>query len=342
MPTRSLFSARADFLVFWLPVLASVPLLTGAPELPRTLLFVILATVPLDTAHVVATYAAVRERFQRAKVKRATIAALISLVAVTSVVVHRLSPSAFLNLLGATTLFHAVRQQYGWMMLACNRAGQPRTQRFWDRLAIWTCMGFPIVWWLSSKSPVSKSYFHENDLGFLTRFIPAQWAEFGLHLHWSILLVCAVRAAYVSGSRINWAKLSLLSMTWIWFYGGLVLFASHAFFFRTLILCHGGSYIYFVFFQNGGGGGRRVSLARVLLATQGVALIWFTLLYAQLKGWPQAWYPFLFPLLWSPVLMHTVFDSFIWRRGMFESVKPARIIPSTVGQISRGMMNRSS
>jgi hypothetical protein len=320
-----IFSPAEDFLSFWLPILASLPLLWQLDQsAPNTLILAFLAFAHLDSAHVAATVFPTGKRLQRRQIDWPTVLFVFLGIPIAGIFLFYYSSYAFFALVGATTLFHICRQQYGWMMLACYKAGQKTSDRFWDRLIIWNIMLFPILWWLSPLSGLPKNYFNENDLLFISGLVPTFLVKSGIVVHWIINILYVSRFFYKPEKTINLSKVSLLLATWLWFYGGLYWFSNYGFFFRTLILSHGISYLMFVYQVHR----REISETKVsavlhhylfyLLAIALITGVWIFgfIFHGQIRD--RAFAPAVESLLWAPILIHTAIDSFIWRKNMFQ------------------------
>lgn len=332
IPTRKLkshfvISPLSDLLVFGMPLLVSVPLLISAipsPQLPDTMLFVYLVTVPVDGVHILASLFAVSDRFFRKKINILTIISLLALIPVLCALVAWRSHSFLLSFVSTCALIHVCQQQFGWMMLCCSKSGDPIDHRGWDKLAIWNMMLFPILYWLSSYSSIEKSYFNRFDLQYVSSYINHSMLNVVLAAHVVFLLAYVVRACaiYRKSKIINATKIYLLLATWIWFWGGLVLFKSHDFFFRTLILSHSLSYMVFVY---------KTSLSKkiearsawarpigYIITLQVLGAMWFATgkFFDALPGFNPH---IVAAVMTSPVLIHIIFDSFIWRRSFFSS-----------------------
>ncbi len=316
-------SRRGDLLAFWFPLaIASLTLIPGAPTINSSFALFVLMVVPVDAGHVMATFFPARDRILNDRLRLATALAILAVVITLSLSIFYYSRALFFSMLGLLSLVHVMRQQYGWIMVSCRKLGQKRAERFWDRLLIWNLMLFPALWWLSPECRIDKTYFVAHDLAFLQHLIPQLVAKAGLVVHWIVLAAWLAHAAW-RRAAIPAPKLSLFLSTWIWFYGGLVLAESYAFFFTAGLLSHGLSYMLFSFHTT------RKSSSRgaldFLIAVQVAAAAWALGIYSleMADGFnPESLW---IPVLRSLTLAHVVFDSFMWRAPWFGYSKFAQI-----------------
>lgn len=313
----TLFGPRLDLWLFIGPLFLALALaLLGALGLNLNFALFVLLLPSFDFAHIFAVFPAVLSRLNHRPEFRRNFAFLALAVFILVLAVYLTSESLFTSILAYLALFHILRQQVGWVMIARAKAKDP-TPRSLDLLQIYSLMFFPVIWWHSGLSTVSKKYFVPGDLAL----------SFPEQVGWLALTVFILVQAYYWFSYLrkpvrNQAKHLVLASTFIWFFFGLVLPGNSDFFWVSLILIHGLAYIYYVSrmaptpwnpLQKISVTARLKYFFAFLLLT---GICWSTLhftLYSQ-SEWKQV----LAPLVWTPLLLHYVFDGVIWRKGFFD------------------------
>lgn len=315
-----IFSPVTDVAMFWLPVLIGYGtwLSTGGQvgesfSMGHLLIGILL----FNSVHIVATLGPVYRRARENQMSwvRFYMGPVMALIG--AVFVYHYSRTLFFSILAPYTLFHVVKQQYGWVMLSRRTFGEPLAGLNWDRVMIWNAMVGPSLWWLSPLSPIEKTYFKPGDFTFL---IPEAVAQLGVVVYIVIFVAYMIHLSILTRSQaINWGKMSLLASTYVWFLA-LLLFPNRYVFFFTLIYVHALPYIFHSRrdFANAWSAGR----SRI-----GASLTYLTAIFAlgvfysagtsandafMLANPGQTrWFEIL---LWLPLVPHYYFDAIIWRR----------------------------
>lgn len=266
-----------------------------------------------DAAHVMATTPALLNRMYGRRLSKFIFWAILILIPPFIFALYSYSTALFISLLAYLALFHICRQQHGWVMVSRARFGE-KQGRIFDSLELLNIVIAPIIWWHSPYSNIAHTYFFKGDL---VLELPAQLAQAALIIHF------AYHAFYIwhffARTERNYGKAFLFLTTWIWFFGGLVIDNEGTFFWITLILSHGLPYIYLSSktlktqvkgFESIKMQYRWVAFGIFLLAT---AAAW-ALTLPPGKGA----HVLHNPLVWSPLILHYVYDGFIWRKSAFD------------------------
>lgn len=266
-----------------------------------------------DAAHVMATTPALLNRLYGRRFSKFIFWGILIFIPPLIFALYSYSTAAFVHTLAYLALFHICRQQHGWVMVSRARFGE-KTYRIFDSLELLNIVMGPIIWWHSPYSNIAHTYFFKGDLAIQ---LPSALAQAALVVHF------AYHAFYIwhffSRTERNYGKAFLFLTTWIWFFGGLVIDNEGSFFWITLILSHGLPYIY---------------LSSKTLKTQvngfehvNIKLRWIgfgIFLLVTAAAWALTLPPgrgvhvLHNPLVWSPLILHYIYDGFIWRKSAFD------------------------
>jgi hypothetical protein len=326
---RWLFSPSTDVLAFLGAALASVVVTLLVPASETPLWAWILLVLCIDVAHVWATlfrvYLDKDELSRRAGLYFA--APLIAYVA--GVLAHQVSSAFFWRCFAYVAALHFVRQQVGWMVLYGRRArDDERTLRF-DQAAIYAATLGPLIWW-HANLPRPFSWFMDGD------FVPGLPTPVGtaaLALHALILVAWLLRQ--LTRRPVHLGKLTLLTATWIAWFGGIVLAKSDTAFTAMNVMLHGVPYFVLLYRYAArrhaeGGYGKWGVILRA--GVPGFVTFLLALAFAEEFLWDRfVWHerPMLFgahgielsaavaslvvPLLALPQATHYLLDGFVWR-----------------------------
>lgn len=318
VPRGWVFSKNTDIAVFWAPLL--VALFLKQFEMAQYAAYFFMMRIGIDMSHVTATVHPVQDRLRRGRMNRILFYISVLAVPIFAVAVYGYSKLLFISLFGANAITHICRQQYGMVMVSRRNAGENIKSRWLDALMICNVTAFPTLWWLSDRSPIRKAYFNEHDLEFVGAVLPP-WLMYGLlAVHWAYNAFYAYKVwrSWSLGAKPNWPKIGLLASTWLWFYGGILIFKSGEFFFYAGAMIHGLPYLLFT--------ARRQDIEnpmanrfshRRLVVAQGLAAVWCLSAYFMSMPLPLGQKHWLEPILCLPLIVHYCLDIFIWRKSAF-------------------------
>jgi hypothetical protein len=231
--------------------------------------------------------------------------------------------------------FHFVRQQYGWVMLARQRAGErDRLGRWLDGATIYATAVVPLVVW-HTELPRAFWWMREGDF---VAGLPRWCGTVALIGYGALALGYTARAlAHARRRPAPWGKHLVVATSAVCWYVGIVASNSDYAFTVTNIFLHGVPYAALVYLYARSAAARPESApglaARVV--RRGVlpflATLW-ALAYLEELCWDravwhdhpwlfgggggqEAWAAVLVPLLAVPQLTHYVLDGFLWRRA---------------------------
>jgi hypothetical protein len=333
-----LVSARWDLAVFGGSALLAFALLlwghaTGALRGALPEWAWVATIVVVDVAHVWATafrvYLDPDERRRRAGLYLGVPLACFIL----GVLLHTVSAAWFWRALAYGAVIHFVRQQYGWIALYRQRAGERgRLDRWLDAAAVYAGTLYPLLWW-HAHLPREFAWFLEGDF---FPGLPASAAAALGPLHAAIGAAWAARqvARLARREPVSAGKCVVMLGTWMTWYVGIVVFDSDYAFTVTNVLVHGIPYLALVWLWGrarwrgvASGVGRLfrprlwpaylAALAAVAYAEEWLwdLVVWHD--HAALFPGPAveagAWLALLVPLLALPQATHYALDAWIWR-----------------------------
>lgn len=242
------FSRRLDFVAFGLPLvlaalLASVTpvdVVTKTPGGWTLVLYNAMIGMMIDHGHIYGTVIPVfLDRFRRARLKWRMWAIPLAVLTV-GIGLTLYSAALFRAVLAYVACLHICRQQYGWLTLLERKEGANRFFRL-DRAFFISSILVPLYFWQSRLGAVVPQWFYPDDMPLA---LPQSlWPVLAaIHIVIALAFVGSLIQRRISGRPMSQGKLFFLLMNWIWFFGGLVLSPRPAFFWFTLILCHGISY----------------------------------------------------------------------------------------------------
>lgn len=285
--------------------------------------------------------------------------------------VYSESETLFWRTLAYLAVFHFVRQQYGWVALYRNRAGETgRLGRWIDTAAIYLATIYPLLYW-HAHLPRNFWWFLPGDFTALPHGLAAALQP----VYWLALAAYGVRTVY-NGIRYgfwNPGKDVVLITTAVCWHLGIITVNSDYAFTVTNVIIHGVPYLVLVYWyrfvrqpsaeqanapndptpsttppRRGG----RWQVAKTVAMFLGV--VWM-LAYAEELLWDRgvwhergwlfggswelgSWRLFLVPLLAVPQITHYVLDGFVWRRRSNPELQTltqapdARVAPVPIAQ----------
>jgi len=336
-----IFSPRADLLLFTLPALCALGVVTLSPqarsaESPEWVWIV--GVLLVDVAHVWST--AFVSYFKPSELRRHPLRyALVPAAGwAAGVLVYATGGAAlFWRCLAYLAVFHFVRQQYGWMALYRARERDPSRLGAWiDGAAIYAATAYPLVYW-HSHLPRRFAWFLPGD--FVTG-LPQEFEFLARGLYLLCLAAYLLRALLQAraGRRPAWGKHLLLVTTAATWYVGIVATNADYAFTLTNVLVHGIPYAALVFAYGRHAAREPRGLSARLLgggagsaALRFLACVWLLAFLEELLWDQSVWHehPSLFgagleldalhgwlvPLLALPQLSHYLLDGVLWRRG---------------------------
>lgn len=339
MPNRWIASARFDLAFFLGPPILAVALVLAIPALRAPGLPLwgwVLFVVGIDVAHVYASLYRTYfdpEEFAR---RRTRYLATPLLCWGAGAILYSLGAIVFWRAVAYLAVFHFVRQQYGFVMLYRNRAGErsPWDARI-DKIAIYATMLYPLVFWHADPGRVFV-WFTAGDFVRL----PGWTATVGVALYSAALGLFALRQLQhaAAGRPLNWGKIGVVLSTAAVWYVGIVLLNSDFAFTVTNVVAHGVPYFALVWLygrRKWGDGSWRQWIHKPGAAGVFVGAL-LALAYIEEGAWdllvwkehaaafggltlsleiPDPVLTLLVPLLILPQTTHYVLDAWIWKFG---------------------------
>lgn len=305
---------KVDKFLFIGPILLGLIVSTTSLAYNNQLLPIIWILIgTFDAAHVMATTPPLLNRMYGKRLSKYIFWGILLVIPPLIFAIYSYSAFLFVHLLADLALFHICRQQHGWVMVSRARFGE-KNDRIFDSLALFNIVMGPIAWWHSPYSNVAHTYFFEGDLAL---FVPAAVAQAALIIHFAYLAFYIWH--FFSRTEKNYGKGLLLLTTWVWFFGGLVLDNEGTFFWITLILSHGLPYIYLSSktLKTNVKGLEPVKIHFRWVAF-GIFLLSTAAAWAMTLPPDKSAHVLHNPLVWSPLILHYVYDGFIWRKSAFD------------------------
>ncbi len=310
-----IFSPRLDLMFFGLPIVIALGVFHVVPQgfdVRTLMLWFIVGHLLCDFGHTYAT--ALPVYAGNAPFAKALRWAPIAVFAGAYFWIKH-SPNTFYVLGAYATLFHVVRQQYGWIVLSRRRGGEPAEgfdDKF-DRAMLYNFSVIPILLWHAGYSLVPLRYFSENDMPFR---VAEFWIPTLLGVHWAIngLYVARQIQLFALRTPLNAAKYFLLFATWCWFYLGLLYSQAAWQFWLMTTLMHGITYHgHILATAKTRKTGSWLSTAVYLGVIVGLGYVYY------LGGVNKVGSPNRVAIeaaLWTVALSHILFDSIIWRSNL--------------------------
>lgn len=296
----------------------------------------VVAILLIDVAHVYAT--GFRVYFDRDELaRRPWLYGLTPLLAFAiSWAVYSESVDAFWRCLAYLAVFHFVRQQYGWVALYRNKAGETYRMGKWiDTSAIYLATVYPLVYW-HCHLPREFWWFRPDDFAAFS----IDWSAWLAPFYWLAMSSYAVKSIWLGVRKRQWnpGKDLVVATTAICWYVGIITFNSDYAFTVTNVIIHGIPYMVLVYWYHcavvsdvaTSEPDSRPVPSTAMRLSQFFGLIWI-LAYVEELVWDRGmWHErswlfgapwnfesveaLLVPLLAVPQITHYVLDGFIWRR----------------------------
>jgi hypothetical protein len=186
-----------------------------------------------------------------------------------------------------------------------------------DIVVLWSLILVPFAYWHTGLSPQARTYLFPGDMAVS---IPREAWPYLKSWFWIAGLAWFAKWSYeyVRYARAEIGKAGLMLHTAIWFYYGLVVSVSPAFFFITLILSHGFGYHIHVnnYWRARGREAmpawfRRDDWFKYSVYFGGITIL--ALISVTLKERIST--DALFAIYWSVLLIHHTYDGLLWRRS---------------------------
>jgi hypothetical protein len=309
-----IFSARGDFLFFGAPVficLWTIALLQKPADIRSSLAWLLIGKLLCDFGHLFPTFLLVFTNSSR-WMKRLRWVPLILLLFIYIWLAY--SATTFFVFAAYATLFHVVRQQYGWLTLSRRHANEEDgdLNKLFDVTMLYNVTVFPILLWHAGFSQVPLQYFLPNDMPFR---IPEAYVPVLLVCHWALNLTYLLYQIFrrIKNKPASYGKYLILGSTWCWFYLGLFFASAFWQFWFMTTLIHGLSYhahTFKVIFSPL----RKEQNYKFLIGYASCIALFSYLYYqgsevAMSNGKGQM----VLTVLWTVSLSHILYDSIIWR-----------------------------
>ncbi|MCS7465802.1 hypothetical protein NZK35_03815 [Stieleria sp. ICT_E10.1] len=288
----------------------------------------VVAILLIDVAHVYAT--GFRVYFDRTELaRRPWLYALTpGLAFAISWALYSESVDIFWRCLAYLAVFHFVRQQYGWVALYRNKAGETnRWGRWIDTAAIYSATVYPLVYW-HCHLPREFWWFRPDDFASFS----LDWSAYLAPFYWSAMAAYLVKAigSAVTKRQFNPGKDLVVATTALCWYLGIITFNSDYAFTVTNVIIHGIPYMVLVYWYHQSSTQPRPLPSVAMRLSRFIGLIWI-LAYVEELVWDRGvWHErswlfgtpwnlesvetILVPLLAVPQITHYVLDGFIWKR----------------------------
>lgn len=290
----------------------------------------VVAILLIDVAHVYST--GFRVYFDRTELaRRPWLYSLTPLLAFAlSWAVYSESVDSFWRCLAYLAVFHFIRQQYGWVALYRNKAGETdRRGRWIDTAAIYLATVYPLIYW-HCHLPREFWWFRTDDFATFTYdwstwLAPVYWASMAAYVGKSIWLAVVAR-------HWNPGKDLVVATTAVCWHLGIITFNSDYAFTVTNVIIHGIPYMVLVYWYHHASveSDNRPMSSLAMRLSRFIGLIWI-LAYVEELVWDRGvWHErswlfgtpwnlesvevILVPLLAVPQITHYVLDGFIWKR----------------------------
>jgi hypothetical protein len=248
---------------------------------------------------------------------------------VIGVALYSLGAMTFWRCLAYLAIFHFVRQQYGWLALYRNKAGET-TGRWLDLLAIYAATLYPLLWW-HAHLPRKFWWFLPNDFAFA---LDARVVTIAAPVYW-IILVAYFARSIIRGFPNPGKDLVVFTTALCW-YAGIIALDSDFAFTVTNVFIHGIPYFALIYLHQRRNGDPSTPANKILqLGVPMFLLVLWILAFGEEALWDRvlwnerAWLfgtwsltaleRWLVPLLAVPQVTHYVLDGFIWKRRHFAS-----------------------
>jgi hypothetical protein len=323
-----IFSSRWDTSIFAIPLLIGISLGIADVQVSRSagqfLIFGFLIHTLADAGHVLITGLPVigDRTIARGLAWRLWLVPTLSIL--VAVAIFSWSSVAFYRTLAFFASFHIIMQQYGFLQIsrANFRGVKTYLAEKLELILFFNLFLFPMYFWLTGNSKIALSWFASNDFG-------EPWTSVYFEvIH--VLHLCLVIGYFgwqiyplFKGQPINLGRLLLTGTSWLWYYLGLVQSSNPSVFWVTLMLTHGIGYILFVktywrLFPNRDYAPpewfRKDTLLTIGLYVTAIGIlgqIWYMLAQNTSFG-------ILVPVLWSPLIMHYIFDGIVWKAKFYQ------------------------
>ena len=295
----------------------------------------IVAILMIDVAHVYAT--GFRVYFDRQELaRRPWLYGLTPLLAFAiSWSIYSESVDAFWSCLAYLAVFHFVRQQYGWVALYRNKAGETeRLGRWIDTFAIYLATVYPLVYW-HCHLPREFWWFRTDDFAAFS----IDWSVWLAPFYWLAMAAYVAKSISMGITKRQWnpGKDLVVATTAVCWYVGIITFNSDYAFTVTNVIIHGVPYMVLVYWYHHAATrteDQRQVPSIAMRLSRFIGLIWI-LAYVEELVWDRGvWHErswlfgtpwnlesveaVLVPLLAVPQITHYVLDGFIWRRRSSE------------------------
>lgn len=216
----------------------------------------------------------------------------------------------FKVLFGYFGLYHIIMQIYGLLVISYKRS-QDEIEKKISLAAYCVFVFSSLMFWFQGFSRVPHSYMVKNNILSLPALIQASL------LIGSVVLAAAVYLGYIAYKGftkriINQGQLCIMLGAFLIFAVGLVFARSNNLFYLLSLTFHGLTYSAHVYYaKDKAHKGAVVKYKMSVILTLIGAIIWtWSLDHFNDKE-------FLYPLIYSPLVIHFVFDGFIWKKNRY-------------------------
>ena len=293
----------------------------------------------IDVAHVYATLFKtyfVADEFRKNK-KKLLILPIICFA--IGIILFSYGSLVFWSFLAYISVFHFIRQQYGFMRLYGRNEEKTKLSVVLDNLVIYFSTGYPMLYWFLS-SDRKFNWFVENEFfRFQNEFLLkiSKWTYIAVIVAYIIYTICKS----VKSKFVNIPKNAIILGTALSWYFGIVYFNDDLIFTLLNVVSHGIPYIALVYFKeiesktNINSGifsylkGYNAIFIYVLILL-GIAfteeflweiMVWKENISIQTFDF-TSWQFLIVPLLSVPQFTHYLLDGFIWKTKKSNPAKP--------------------
>ncbi len=240
---------------------------------------------------------------------------------------YKSSPLLFWQYLAYFALFHFMRQQYGWMMIASFKAKISKKEKSLDKIGIYSAVIFPSFWW--STHPTSYGLFTSGDI----IYIPTpQYLIQGLEiLYWAYSIFYGFYLLKKGPTAMS--RLQVWLTSWIVWAAAFYWFSSQTVMLVSIALSHCVPYLILLYLYRDSLSFFRKQRAflpiyfyvlLLAISTMDTSLWWFL----ETKKIIYSLSPitaYIIPCLALPDALHYVFDTFLWKNkwnpGLYNQIQ---------------------
>lgn len=230
--------------------------------------------------------------------------------------VHR----PYMGILGLLFIWHATRQNVGWVHISSSRSGEKRS--FIDDLMVYNACGLPFLYYLANPEVSPKLYY--IDLSFVA--MPGSLADVFLMLFWGYSIFYLLYQTYLFSKHqwnVNFAKYVIILSSLLCIAVPYIMFPQEQFLIVPMIFVHTVSYVLFTYYFSKEKNRQSPYVVSRRWKAPLKSPIFYIILFLTL-GWvyaelcrPDNWWGqnIMLPISYSiGIVVHSIIDAYIWKR----------------------------